>query len=66
MSSTDGAAADIPRCYTVGRERDALRFASRQLQLTFSSREGDACDVRESQYIANEDLKYKIHGIIQV
>ncbi|GFU17023.1 hypothetical protein NPIL_390801, partial [Nephila pilipes] len=28
---TDGAAADIPRCYTIGREGDALKFASRRL-----------------------------------
>ncbi|GFT12401.1 hypothetical protein NPIL_469661 [Nephila pilipes] len=44
-SPTDGATADIPRCYTVGVERNALRFANRRLQLTFSSRERDACGV---------------------
>ncbi|GFT59970.1 transposon Tf2-6 polyprotein [Nephila pilipes] len=36
---TDGAVADMSRYYTIGRERDALRFVSRRLQLTFSSRE---------------------------
>ncbi|GFT93493.1 hypothetical protein NPIL_391381, partial [Nephila pilipes] len=41
-SPTDFATADIVRCFTVGGERDALRFASRRLQMTFSSREGDA------------------------
>ncbi|GFS41278.1 hypothetical protein NPIL_335401 [Nephila pilipes] len=41
-SPTDGAAADITQCYTVGRERDDLRLTNRRLLLTFSSHEGDA------------------------
>ncbi|GFS51769.1 60S ribosomal protein L11 [Nephila pilipes] len=52
----EGATADIARCYTVGREGDALRFESRRLQLTFSSREGDACDSPTLQHPKVEGL----------
>ncbi|GFT47460.1 hypothetical protein NPIL_335671 [Nephila pilipes] len=41
-SSTDGAPADIARCYTVEREGDALRLTSRRIQLTFCSHERDS------------------------